>query len=186
MKRVFIIIGPESSGTRVVTRLFIKAGCFGEGKHLQALDKFIKGEIKNLKKFSGNADTIVFRRSIPHGVNPVWIKFNQIEKLFTEQGYKVFWIVTMRDWSSLARSKVRRGHKKNLKEAKESVKKEYSYIASGLVSRTNYYMLMISDLFKKPKETLRRMVEWIEFEIPDGAVADIFNADKVDNMFQKK
>lgn len=58
MKRAFFVLGAQGSGTRMLTRAFISAGCAGSAEHQQPWDA---------EPFPAGEDDIVFRRSIPHG-----------------------------------------------------------------------------------------------------------------------
>lgn len=57
MAQAFLVVGPEGSGTRWVTSLFISAGCYGDAGHEQRMDIEIPAPTQN----------VVFRRSFPHG-----------------------------------------------------------------------------------------------------------------------
>lgn len=83
MNQAFFIMGPESSGTRMLTQAFIRVGCYGDGGHNQKLDHSIP--IK---------DKIVWRRSVPHGQE--WINFEfHYNKLIKH--YTVYPILIFRD-----------------------------------------------------------------------------------------
>lgn len=58
-KKAFLVLGPESSGTRLVTQCLVAAGCDGDSSHEQRFDR-----PSNLGQ-AGNP--IVWRRSLPHG-----------------------------------------------------------------------------------------------------------------------
>ena len=53
----FLVIGPESSGTRMLAQAFISSGCFGDAGHSQRLDRDI----------SVGKTPKVLRSSLPHG-----------------------------------------------------------------------------------------------------------------------
>ena len=67
MKRAFLVLGAESSGTRLVTRLLIAAGCHGDGGHQQPFDKWQAAS----SPFDGK-DPIVWRRSYPWTEYHLW------------------------------------------------------------------------------------------------------------------
>src|SRR5437868_3111599 len=56
-KRAFLVLGPESSGTRFLTHLCMEAGCQGDSSHEQKFDKSLNDA----------GDLIVWRRSLPYG-----------------------------------------------------------------------------------------------------------------------
>lgn len=93
--RAFLVLGPESSATRLTTRILIKNGCYGDGDNVQRLDT---GGIEG--------DPIVWRRSVPYASK--WLKLSRLlERL---RSYDVIAVVTTRDWSCLVQSQVNRGH----------------------------------------------------------------------------
>ncbi|HEX4794015.1 MAG TPA: hypothetical protein VH370_09495 [Humisphaera sp.] len=78
-KRAFFVVGPESSGNRYVTECFVNAGCFGDFQHEQRLD--------NDEGFDEATDTVVFRRSVPHGPNFSWPELSYELFRSQERGY---------------------------------------------------------------------------------------------------
>jgi hypothetical protein len=102
MKRAYFVLGVESAGTRMLTRAFISAGCYGDGDHGQRLDN---------PDFNNLPDKIVFRRSIPHagGVPDVggWVE------RFIKHGYKVEIIKVRRNETCNIESLMRQGHAGN-------------------------------------------------------------------------
>lgn len=78
MKRAFFVLGPENGGTKMLTGAFLDWGCYGSAEHHQPWDDF---------SFPPAEHDIVFRRSIPHGGNPVdlW----RVAKELKDCGYEV-------------------------------------------------------------------------------------------------
>jgi hypothetical protein len=114
MKRIYLVLGAESSGTRVVTDMLIKAGCNGDSSHKQYFDN---------NEFSG--DKCVFRRSVPHKQKTPC--FGNIERRIQSQGYEPLVIVTKRSWYAMLRSQILRAHilDKKVSTALERTKKAY-------------------------------------------------------------
>lgn len=82
MLRAYLVLGPESSGTRFVTRLLISAGCYGDDGHQQRWDTEAPA-----------VSPIVWRRSFPHA--DIWPDIGlMLERL---HGYEVKALVTVRD-----------------------------------------------------------------------------------------
>ena len=68
MRKAFIVVGPESSGTRATTKVLGLGGCFGDAEHDQRIDSFL---VKNQLPPNVGDSPIVLRRSVPHeGVFP--------------------------------------------------------------------------------------------------------------------
>lgn len=71
MKTAYLVLGPESSGTRMLARAFVAAGCFGDGG---------SGALRGDTKTSGSVNAFawqlplhpeVFARSARHAVTNV-------------------------------------------------------------------------------------------------------------------
>jgi hypothetical protein len=120
MKRAFLVLGPESSGTRLLTSLLIAGGCAGDATHFQPFDN----------RDFGNADPIVWRRSYPWSIRRLWpdLGADLLPRLerggFTVQRA----VVTMRDWYALAKSQVRHNHVSTESAALENIATAYREI----------------------------------------------------------
>ena len=93
-KQAFLILGPESSGTRLHAKILKANGVFGGDGHYQKLDTMDRGLLVG-------HETAFLRRSFPHGglTHPV---SPHILDLF--EGYPITVIVTMRAWKYLLNS----------------------------------------------------------------------------------
>jgi SAM-dependent methyltransferase len=115
-KRAILVVGPESSGTRLWTRILMAAGCAGDDTHEQRWDAGLPED----------EDLIVWRRSIPHLGS--WYRIGLDVQKLREAGFRVLGIVTMRDWRSLIRSQVAANHVAEFDEAMENVRLAYQII----------------------------------------------------------
>lgn len=110
MRRAFFIIGPESSGTRMLTESFVKLGAYGGNGHFQELDTMA---------FFDKPDFLVFRRSVPHaGDYPPIV---DICRLMLGAGYEVIPVVIDRKNKYLALSQVKRGHADTGQDARRNI-----------------------------------------------------------------
>ena len=102
MKRAFLVLGAESTGTRLLTSQLLAAGCSGDASHEQPYDT---GEF-------GDADPIVWRRSYPWTVDRLWPDIGtELLPPLHANGYRVSRaLVTTRDWYAIAKSQVRQQH----------------------------------------------------------------------------
>jgi hypothetical protein len=116
-KRLAILVaGPESSGTRMHTRIMIAAGFFGNDTHAQELDK----------GFQAAPDRIVFRRSMPH--NRKWPDLHAIVADLRAFDYEVKLIVCMRSVWAMIRSQIRAGHAADRRHAANNIDQAYREI----------------------------------------------------------
>src|SRR6266540_4276722 len=107
MKRAYLVLGPESSGTRFVTKLLIDAGCLGDGDHEQRLDKpgDQSRELLEEALLPHDETPIVWRRSYPHGGQ--WVDISQAVGQLRRKGYDVHAVVTTRDWFPMIQSQLK-------------------------------------------------------------------------------
>lgn len=183
MKRFYCIVGPESSGTKIVTALFVNAGCFGDGpQHKQRLDKFIFGPESLQSLGVKPEDDIVLRRSVPYG--PSWPDLCFINGLFVFQGYRPLWIILLRDWTCNVMSKIKQKHKTDIDEANRFLFKEIRDIFSQVLSmNVPFFVLNTSLLFERKEQALTRLSEitGLRFDC-----SEVFNPDnQYDNAINR-
>lgn len=148
MKKAFIVLGPESSGTRLVTKILIEGGCQGDAGHKQDFDT---------NPFCGR-DPIVWRRSVPHDHQPLELE-GMLERL-SEAGYRVTIIVIVRDWSVMERSQLSVGHVTHVNQARENIKNAYLTIFDQIISlRLNYVMVSYESLVLNSEEVQKNLFE---------------------------
>jgi len=155
MKKAFLVVGPESSGTKLVTQLFCMAGCAGDFEHKQRLDDFVVGGLFP-REMKGK--DIVFRRSVPHGGE--FPDLLAIERKFKEREYEIGWVVIFRDWYANICSAPKYGHKRSIREAQNRLPEEWKYIAGYIPKFENFYFLLSSQLFVKPRRALFGLSVW--------------------------
>jgi len=163
-KRAFFVIGPESSGTRMMTQAFISSGAYGDGGHAQKLDK---------DGFNEGHKLIVLRRSVPHGVNmpPITKLINRMQN----SGYKVIPIVILRDKDKCAQSQVKRGHASNLKGATTSIERAVDHIYNHLSNFSMPFHVIHYEPFVKSEKV--RNAFFSRFNLPPPKI-DFFNANE--------
>lgn len=178
MKKVFIVIGPESSGTKIVTRLLCMAGCAGDYEHEQRLDKFVYEDGIEIGTILGEYETIVLRRSIPHS-SELRPDIQGIGAKFQSAGFEPYWIVVMRDWCCNAKSKVSVGYQPRLETSKKNLVDEWTHIGSIFVEFDGrFYIVLTSCLFTNPERVLGGLEDWVGFSFPNDAKKIVFDADK--------
>lgn len=178
MKRVFIVVGPESSGTRIITRLFCMAGCVGDYEHEQRLDNFVHNESVEICRVLGkDCETIVLRRSIPHD-SDLRPDVLGIGAKFQSAGFEPYYIVTMRDWICNAASKINMGHGTDFDMAKNSLVEEWSDIGKMFTEfNGNFYMVITSNMFTNPERAIGGLENWTGLVFPKDAYDVVFDAD---------
>lgn len=116
-----LVVGPESSGTRLMTRLLIQAGCRGQDEHEQAFDD----------ELPEATEPIVWRRSIPHG--HFWPNLLSMITVMQTMKYEPKIVVTTRDWFAMSHSQLEAQHVKSIEEALKRIKMAYRHIFEYLL-----------------------------------------------------
>ncbi|KKN84449.1 hypothetical protein LCGC14_0289110 [marine sediment metagenome] len=135
MLRAYLVLGPESSGTRMMTEILIAAGCVGDPGHDQHFDQEFPTE-----------ETIVWRRSVPHGGE--WPPLDLMIHRLKQSGYAVFAVVTMRDWTAMARSQVEHWNH-SFDSAINNIRTAYPYIFSSMLKFQVPYIMTSYESLKE-------------------------------------
>jgi hypothetical protein len=158
----YLVLGPESSGTRMMTQLLMAAGCVGDGDHEQRWDDALP-----------TVETpIVWRRSLPHGGE--WPSIDLMTHRLRERGYTVCAVVMTRDWTAVARSQMEHwGHTRET--ALSNIRTAYPYIFSSLLKfQVPYVMVSYESLVQHGPQSLGDLLGSIgisppaEFELHDA------------------
>lgn len=113
------VVGPESTGTRLLTRLVMECGAQGSGGHQQALDH-------GLPVASKAPGGVVWRRSIPHANR--WPPLIGMFADAQEAGYRPVLLITSRDVGAMVRSQVKNNHAGSIAGAYERTNKALAWI----------------------------------------------------------
>lgn len=170
-----IIIGPESSGTRMCTSLFSNSGFFGDTGHIQRLDEAVSGR-DTLERVLGGHDRLVFRRSVPHNKQMPDLEF--IDSYFKRHGFHPYWFIVTRDSYCTIKSKVRSRHAKNLNSAGVNLQNEVEYLDKMKVyleGRFSY--LNASALMRDPNSVARDITAITGIVLSVKSVELIHNSD---------
>ena len=148
MARAYVVVGPESSGTRLVTRILIKAGCVGDSGHWQAFDEELPIGILH----------IVWRRSILHG--GIWPDMVALIAQLREAGYTVTVIVTFREWYANAMSQVACRYSASASETYERLPQIYRHIFGALIeTNVPFETISYESLVLHPIDTQRELLK---------------------------
>lgn len=122
-RRAFLVFGPESSGTRLMTQILINAGCAGSAGHEQPFDD----ETYDLHQHP----VIVWRRSVPH--NGKSLTLSRMYRRLGIYSADVCAIVMTRDLHCMVQSQIRDcQHANSGIEAQKNVQSAYAEIFSQL------------------------------------------------------
>lgn len=185
-KQAIIVTGPESSGTKLVTEILVKAGCSGSYEHHQLFDD-------DFPKFDS---PLVWRRSIPHG--------NQIPPLvdivckLKEGNYDIQFIVTTREFHAILSSQTKHSDVKfksgpNSRDAMslELIQLAYKHIFNCIsIHNLRYTMVSLESLILQPRQTIYYLLDFLNIKVKEQVKIEIYNPNQkwytVDEAYRKE
>lgn len=117
--KAFVVIGGESTGTRLLTRILIEAGCYGDSGHEQRIDRDIH--------YTTIPTPFVWRRSMPHNKAIVDLDEGVVCPIL-QQGIElseICFLITTRNWMCAMKSAVKAGHSHNVGMARANLEAGY-------------------------------------------------------------
>lgn len=161
-----LVLGPESSGTRLVTKLFILAGCKGQDSHCQEFDGGLPEPLT----------PIVWRRSVPHGDE--WPDINLMIHKMEKSGYEVSAVITTRSWLPMIHSQV--NHFVDIEtgdQAVDRIRLAYQYIFRHLrFQDIPFYISHYEFLISQPSLAVNGMLSLLDlYPIPAEELKFIYN-----------
>jgi len=162
-KRAFLVLGPESSGTRLMTCLLISAGCYGDDGHEQRLDHGLPVA----------EPLIVWRRSLPH--RGEWPDLRAIIRNLKGAGYETTALVMSRDWHALVQSQLAAPHALDTETALAQIRQAYALIFYMLhVTDTPSEIVNLEALIQRPNEVAGHLMQRLGLPQPTGV--EIYDA----------
>lgn len=148
MKRAFVVMGVPSSGTRLMTRILIAAGCKGDGTHEQIWDER-----------QPDADLVVVRRHQPTGRPPKWASNPNIILALRDLGYAVTGIIISRDWHSTVDSMIAAPHAADAADALTLCQGAWRSIFRGLPEDCPFEIVSYESLVQRPVPVIAKFCE---------------------------
>jgi hypothetical protein len=167
-QRAVLVMGPESSGTRLATRILVAAGCQGDDGHEQRWDAGLPVRIPSMPEGA----PLVWRRSVPHGGRwpdlVTWIQWVRT------RGYAVQAVVTTRDWRCMVESQVQTGHVRTPGQATNNIERAYDCIFGALgLALAPFVTLSYESLVQRPERVQRWLAETLRLpRVPQVPVCD--------------
>ena len=154
-KKPFLVLGPESSGTRLVTKVLMECGCQGSDDHEQEWDQNPPTE----------QDPIVWRRSVPH--RREWPHISKMVDPLGKNEYNIKIIITARDWHCMAISQVNAEHVPNMKVAYSNIKRAYATIFNQ-ASSYEFFVMSYESLCAQPLVTTQWLATVLGLNVPES------------------
>lgn len=146
-KRCYVVVGPESSGNRLLAALLVRAGCRG----VAGMDTPDALPIDD--------DPAVVLRSYPHGYE--WPDLRSIVGRLRDRGYLVRVLVTVRDHHCVIHSQ--QAHRLHTREVAEAnVQRAYCDIFRQVADiGVGFVMVPYESLVARPVHGVRSLLEWL-------------------------
>ena len=163
--KAYLVLGPERSGTRLIARILVAAGCYGDDGHDQRADHAIPAGVS----------PIVWRRSVPH--NRDWPDVPGMAQLLREKGYQVQAVVMSRDWFAMAQSQQAEGLAPDLGTAYCHLQRAYPFIFYGLeVAGVPFLVITYEHLVQRSGPVIGRLVEYLGLPALNAASVEVYDA----------
>jgi len=156
-KQAFIVVGPESSGTRLLMKCLVAAGCHGDAGHDQPFDDD-PGQL-------AGKDRVAWRRSAPHGFGKTR-KIRDLEADLLQplrdhgfQDVRVF--ATIRNHYCMVRSQVIVPHVRSISEAEQNIPNAMKSI-TDFVTKCSLPVRFVTyeELVHRSESFRRTFAEW--------------------------
>ena len=175
MKKAFLVVGAEDSGTKMVTQILANHGCHGQNVIVDN-EQAVLNAIE--KKLPLESDPIVVRLSMPHGGQ--WYDIENFIWTLRCMGYQTTTIVTVRDWVANMRSQCNdQTHAFTHEHSVYKLQKAYKMIFAGLSAvTTDFFMVTYESIMMEPKEIMHWIVWRCGLNYDEAKCPEIHNANK--------
>jgi hypothetical protein len=154
MTRGFLLVGPESSGTKLTAELLRRAGC----RSVQ----IVGGDDGPDLPLDGRPPLV--RRSFPHGVE--WFTVRQLVALIDAADIQV--VITSRDWFTMVDSQVARGLAADRGTAADKIRRAYREIFAGVAELGLPYLLSSYEALTSQPRYAERLLQTLD--LPPASV----------------
>ncbi len=162
MKTAYFVMGPESSGTRMLTKSLCAVGIYGDFKHKQRMDDL---------DFSKTPDKIVIRRSLPHG--DAWPAIADLINLMKQAEYRIIIpILILRDKDATVKSQLRHAHAKTVPESKANIQFSIDHMMRQLAEVGLWPIVVPYEPFVKYEKVREAFFRHLGLPIPIMAFYD--------------
>ena len=156
----YLVLGPESSGTRVTAELLVAAGC--------RRTNIVGGDDGPELPLEGHRPVI--RRSAPHWRPPAgpheWPDLAALAGLLAPR--RVCAVVTTRDWYAMASSQMRQGHVRTLEDAHANIRRAYEVVFTGLAKENLPFVLSSYESLVAEREYRKLLLAFLG--LPDADI----------------
>lgn len=169
LRYAFLVLGPESSGTRMWTRVLMACGCYGDAGHQQRIDELGFPEL--------GGRLLVWRRSLPHGGK--WPDLGGMARKLREAKYAPHALVCTRDWWATIQSQIRNGHEETKERAEANIRRAYGHALQGLrAAGVPYTLVSYEALVQRGPEMIEKLLPGWHLEPPERWAEEYFDGNE--------
>lgn len=160
LQHALVVLGPESSGTRLVTEILIAGGCVGESGHEQRFDERSFGEL----------DPVVWRRSEPHFAERESLDLRMMLRRCEDRDVTA--VVTTRDPIVVASSLVAKGVASSIDDGVRRTSNAYAHIFTQISAwDVQFVTASYESLVLEPVASQHAL--WALLDLPGGDPVDV-------------
>lgn len=167
MKRAYVVLGPESSGTRLVGKILAGLGCEGDIL-MRQWNLWLPMEEK----------LAMIRWSFPHAKK--WPDIEETNRELGQRGYQVRHVIMTRDYRAMAQSQVEHRHVKTMEQAKHNIIEGYRRIFSSALQKPT--IVNYDSLVKRP----RSFIAWLADELKLSGKVDMHITDETRKYYTRR
>jgi hypothetical protein len=153
------VLGPESSGTRMLTEFLMRAGCCGDCTHTQLIDH---SDFRELPR------QFVLRRSLPHGEG--WPDIQGLTEQIISAGYAVEYLVILRDKDYCVASQIRSMHEEDERQCRYNILHALEIIFEAADALSILPEVVLYEPFVRYESVRRGLVGRLRLNYPEGMV----------------
>jgi len=158
-KRAILVMGAVSSGTRMLTRLFVAAGCNGDGN---------KDHTQRWDTEQPHGDLIVWRRHVPTRRTPKWAIHENAIYALQSLGYDVHAVIIVRDWFPTVQSALKANHRPNKAAVEEMNREVWRLMFRDLPSDVPFTVVTYESLIQRPQQAFYALCDHLGIERPSS------------------
>lgn len=158
-KIAILVLGPESSGNKLLGRCMIACGCEGDGGYTQRWEETPPVD----------QTPIVWTRSQPLG--GLWPDAGEWIRGLRDRGYYAHVLVPVRNREACVGSQVERNHAGCAEQASANINRAWREIVWALPVADGYEFVSYEGLIQHPQETVAGIAKRLGLKQPEGLEA---------------
>jgi len=170
------VTGPESSGTRFLSRILgthSRIELLSAHQHTMETDEFWKKPCwETLEPLFREREIVLTRRSLPH--NHRWPNFWDTLRICDENGIRLYFLLTIRDRSCMLRSQLKMGHITSISEGEANLRKAAS-VMEELFRTPLWFLVSYEALMILRWKLIRQIYKFLHLPYEESTEVEFLN-----------